>query len=48
MQEYKTIEQKRKFYNSGSWKKLRKQVKERDNFRMPGVPKTRQGIHRHR
>ena len=29
--EYKTIEQKRKFYNSTAWKHLRKQVRERDN-----------------
>lgn len=30
--EYKTIEQKRKFYDSGVWKKLREEVKKRDNY----------------
>jgi len=35
--EYKTKEQKRKFYDSQYWKKLRKVIKERDNFRMPGM-----------
>lgn len=29
--EYKTKEQKAKFYNSGDWKRLRKHVRERDN-----------------
>ncbi|MDN8590941.1 HNH endonuclease [Paenibacillus sp. 11B] len=28
---YKTIEQKRKFYDSGEWKRLRAEVKQRDN-----------------
>lgn len=32
MAEYKTKEQKRKFYDSGNWKQLRKQVKKRDNY----------------
>jgi len=31
MAEYKTREQKSKFYNSWPWKKLRKAIKERDN-----------------
>jgi 5-methylcytosine-specific restriction enzyme A len=31
MTEYKTREQKRKFYDSGSWKRLRIEVKKRDN-----------------
>lgn len=31
MQEYKSIEQKRKFYDSGDWKQLRAEVKKRDN-----------------
>lgn len=31
MEEYKTEAQKRKFYDSGLWKRLRKQAKERDN-----------------
>lgn len=31
MQEYKTEEQKRKFYDSYAWRKLSKQIKERDN-----------------
>lgn len=30
MKEYKTLEQKRKFYDSYAWRKLRKQVYERD------------------
>ncbi|WP_340014662.1 HNH endonuclease [Paenibacillus sp. FSL K6-1318] len=29
---YKTIEQKRKFYDSGDWKRLRTEVKQRDNY----------------
>jgi 5-methylcytosine-specific restriction protein A len=32
LNEYKTIEQKRKFYDSSDWRRLRKQVLERDNF----------------
>lgn len=31
MNEYKTKEQKRKFYDSGQWKQLREEVKKRDN-----------------
>lgn len=31
MLEYKTIEQKRKFYDSGDWKQMRAEVKKRDN-----------------
>ncbi|MEY9973157.1 5-methylcytosine-specific restriction protein A [Lysinibacillus sp. RC46] len=31
MQEYKTLEQKRTFYNSTPWKHLRAAVRERDN-----------------
>ena len=31
MTEYKTIEQKQKFYSGYAWKKLRKQVIKRDN-----------------
>jgi 5-methylcytosine-specific restriction enzyme A len=31
MTEYKTKEQKRKFYDSGNWKRLREDVKDRDN-----------------
>ncbi|MCP1124573.1 HNH endonuclease [Bacillus sp. 3103sda1] len=30
--EYKTKQQKRKFYDSGEWKILREQVKKRDNY----------------
>lgn len=30
--EYKTLEQKRKFYDSFSWRKLSKHIKERDNY----------------
>jgi 5-methylcytosine-specific restriction enzyme A len=30
--EYKTKEQKSKFYNSGAWKQLREEVKKRDNY----------------
>ena len=30
--EYKTLEQKRKFYDSYAWRKLSAQIKERDNF----------------
>lgn len=32
MKEYKTKEQKRKFYDSGEWKRLREEVKKRDNY----------------
>ncbi|MCY9758343.1 HNH endonuclease, partial [Paenibacillus alvei] len=32
MKEYKTIEQKRKFYDSQDWKQMREEVKKRDNF----------------
>ncbi|PAF31871.1 HNH endonuclease [Paenibacillus sp. 7516] len=32
MNVYKTIEQKRKFYDSGEWKQLRAKVKQRDNY----------------
>ncbi|MFC9446702.1 HNH endonuclease [Bacillus cereus] len=32
MNEYKTKQQKRKFYDSGEWKSIRKQVKKRDNY----------------
>lgn len=32
MTEYKTKEQKKKFYNSGEWKKLRLKALERDNY----------------
>jgi 5-methylcytosine-specific restriction enzyme A len=32
MKEYKTKEQKRKFYDSGLWKQLRAEVKKRDNY----------------
>lgn len=31
MQQYKTDEDKSKFYSSYTWRKLRKQIKERDN-----------------
>ncbi|WP_088363610.1 HNH endonuclease [Bacillus cereus] len=31
-QEYKTKQQKRKFYDSGEWKSIRDQVKRRDNY----------------
>ncbi|MED2282693.1 HNH endonuclease, partial [Bacillus thuringiensis] len=31
MKEYKTKQQKRKFYDSGAWKQLREQVKKRDS-----------------
>lgn len=30
--EYKTREQKAKFYNSSSWKKLREEIKKRDSY----------------
>lgn len=30
--EYKTKEQKRKFYDSSDWKRLREEVKKRDNY----------------
>jgi 5-methylcytosine-specific restriction protein A len=32
LNEYKTVEQKTKFYTSYAWKKLRQQVIERDNY----------------
>lgn len=32
MSEYKTREQKRKFYDGKEWKKLREHVKKRDNY----------------
>ncbi|MEQ6353949.1 HNH endonuclease signature motif containing protein [Lysinibacillus sp. M3] len=32
MQQYVTDEQKSKFYSSYTWRKLRQQIKERDNF----------------
>ena len=32
MNEYKTKEQKRKFYDSSDWKRLREEVKKRDNY----------------
>lgn len=32
MKEYKTLEQKRKFYDSGDWKRTRAKVLERDNY----------------
>ncbi|MEM5669925.1 HNH endonuclease [Bacillus cereus] len=32
MKEYKTKQQKRKFYDSGEWKNIREQVKKRDNY----------------
>ncbi|WP_112181387.1 HNH endonuclease [Paraliobacillus zengyii] len=32
MIQYKTNEQKRKFYDSAEWKALREQVKKRDNY----------------
>ncbi|MFK4315493.1 HNH endonuclease [Bacillus mycoides] len=32
MKEYKTKQQKRKFYDSGEWKSIREQVKKRDNY----------------
>ncbi|MCM3291834.1 HNH endonuclease [Paenibacillus sp. MER 180] len=32
MKEYRTIEQKRKFYDSKDWKHLREEVKRRDNY----------------
>lgn len=32
LSEYKTEQQKRKFYDSGDWKKMREDVKRRDNF----------------
>lgn len=31
MQEYKSLEQKRKFYDGGDWKHIRAEVKKRDN-----------------
>jgi 5-methylcytosine-specific restriction enzyme A len=32
MTEYKTRQQKRKFYDSPDWKQLREEVKQRDNY----------------
>jgi 5-methylcytosine-specific restriction enzyme A len=32
VKEYKSKEQKRKFYDSGSWKQLREVIKKRDNY----------------
>ncbi|MGG0569756.1 HNH endonuclease [Priestia megaterium] len=32
MPEYKTKQQKRKFYDSGLWKQCREQIKKRDNY----------------
>jgi 5-methylcytosine-specific restriction enzyme A len=32
MKEYKTQQQKRKFYDSGAWKLLREKIKKRDNY----------------
>lgn len=32
IKEYKTKQQKRKFYDSGEWKSIREQVKKRDNY----------------
>lgn len=32
MIEYRTKQQKRKFYDSGDWKKLRAEIKKRDNY----------------
>ncbi|PGW32836.1 HNH endonuclease [Bacillus thuringiensis] len=32
MNEYKTRQQKRKFYDSGEWKRLREKIKKRDNY----------------
>ncbi|PEA54499.1 alpha/beta hydrolase [Bacillus pseudomycoides] len=32
MKEYKTKQQKRKFYDSVEWKRLREEVKNRDNY----------------
>ncbi|EWG08425.1 gp65 [Cytobacillus firmus DS1] len=32
MAEFKTEQQKRKFYDSGEWKKLREKIKKRDNY----------------
>lgn len=32
MVEYKSKEQKRKFYDSGAWKQARKRIKKRDNY----------------
>ena len=32
MVEYRTEQQKRKFYDSWSWRKLSKQIKQRDNY----------------
>ncbi|WP_264737299.1 HNH endonuclease [Cytobacillus firmus] len=32
MPEYKTEQQKRKFYDSGEWKQKREQIKKRDNY----------------
>lgn len=32
LSEYKTIEQKRQFYNSQSWRQMREAIKQRDNY----------------
>jgi 5-methylcytosine-specific restriction enzyme A len=32
MNEYKTQQQKRKFYDSGLWKQVREKIKQRDNY----------------
>ncbi|MFD2046024.1 HNH endonuclease [Ornithinibacillus salinisoli] len=32
MAEYKTREQKRKFYDGGPWKQMREHIKKRDNY----------------
>jgi 5-methylcytosine-specific restriction enzyme A len=42
MTQYKTKEQKRKFYKSGDWQAIRKEVLERDNYECQNCK--RQGI----
>lgn len=37
MSEYKTEAQKKTFYNSADWRRLRLQALERDNFRMSAL-----------
>ena len=32
MVEYKTLQQKRRFYDSGEWKRVRTEIKRRDNY----------------
>lgn len=32
MKEYKTLEQKRRFYDSKEWKQIREEAKQRDNY----------------